>query len=68
MQHVIFGIQVAVLSFGGNSLPYTWCGRETLTNHGQICVLLFGAYSGNSTAAYFLFIPQKGSVEILHAD
>ena len=68
MQHVMFGIQVAVFSFGGNSLPYTHCGREALTNHGQICVPLFGAYSGNSTAAHFLFIPQKGSVEILHAD
>ena len=56
-----------ILSFGGNSLPYTHCGWETLTNHGQICIPLFGAYSGNSTAACFLFIPQKGSVEILHA-
>lgn len=65
---ITVGIQVAGLSFGGNSLPHTHCGQETLTNHGQICIPLFGAYSGNLTAAHFLFSPHKGSVEILHAD
>lgn len=68
MRHAMLRIQVAVLSFGGNSLPYAHCERETLTNHGQTCVPLFGAHSGNLTAAHFLFIAQKGSVETLHAD